>query len=69
MTCEKLLQFNVRSSPLQVKCGEDHTFQVPRGWDKIECKTMAYPDFEKEECYCLGDPRLTKYDTTFPYVF
>ena len=23
-------------------------------------KTMAYPDFQKQECYCLGDPRLSK---------
>ena len=49
------------SFQFKVKCGDDLQFKVPVGWEKVECKTMLYPDFQKKECYCLGDPRLTRY--------
>ena len=56
-------QMNFSLQFFKVKCGDDLQFKVPVGWEKVECKTMLYPDFQKKECYCLGDPRLTRYTT------
>ena len=27
----------------------------PKGWDKIKCTSVIYPDFREPNCNCLGD--------------